>query len=92
MTDKSSRHAGVTTYRRTFSGIAQEIELYQPRLRTPPTVYRYHTMTARDRLDLIAYRYLGDPHQFWRLADANPDSDLEQLVESGRRLGIPEKL
>ena len=28
-------------------------------------------VTASDRLDLIANRTLGDPEQFWRIADAN---------------------
>lgn len=28
-------------------------------------------VTASDRLDLIAQRTLGDPEQFWRIADAN---------------------
>jgi hypothetical protein len=92
MTDQSSRHAGLATYRRRVGGTDRDIELYQPRLRTPPPAILYHRVTASDRLDLIAYRYLGDPHQFWRLADANPDSELEQLMESGRKLGIPKEL
>ncbi len=29
------------------------------------------TVTAGDRLDLIANRVLGDPEQFWRICDAN---------------------
>jgi nucleoid-associated protein YgaU len=29
------------------------------------------TVTAGDRLDLIASRVLGDPEQFWRICDAN---------------------
>ena len=37
-----------------------------------------------DRLDLIAARTLGDPEQFWRVADANEDQALriaeEELV------------
>jgi len=28
-------------------------------------------VTAGDRLDLLADRYLGDPLQFWRVADCN---------------------
>jgi hypothetical protein len=28
-------------------------------------------VTAADRLDLLAERYLGDPLQFWRIADCN---------------------
>jgi hypothetical protein len=29
------------------------------------------TVTAGDRLDLIAAKVLGDPEQFWRICDAN---------------------
>jgi nucleoid-associated protein YgaU len=29
------------------------------------------TVTAGDRLDLIASKVLGDPEQFWRICDAN---------------------
>jgi hypothetical protein len=31
---------------------------------------------------------LGDPHQYWRIADDNPD-DLAALEEPGRELRIP---
>ncbi len=30
-----------------------------------------HTVTAGERLDRVTARYLGDPAQFWRIADAN---------------------
>ena len=43
-----------------------------------------------DRLDLITARTLGDPEQFWRLADANDALDPGELTEMpGRRLRIP---
>ena len=44
-------------------------------LRTTPAVtgtYR-HTITAGDRLDMLAWQYYGRPLQFWRICDANPD-------------------
>lgn len=44
-------------------------------LRTTPVVtgtYR-HTVTAGDRLDMLAWQYYGRPLQFWRICDANPD-------------------
>lgn len=43
-----------------------------------------------DRPDLIAYRTLGDPEQFWRLADVNrvlKPADLS--AAPGRRIGVP---
>jgi hypothetical protein len=43
-----------------------------------------------DRLDLIAAQTLGDPQQFWRIADANNAMNPFDLVdEPGRALRVP---
>jgi hypothetical protein len=43
-----------------------------------------------ERLDLFTYRTLGDPLQFWRIADANDAMNPFELVErSGRLLRVP---
>jgi hypothetical protein len=43
-----------------------------------------------ERLDHIAFRYLADPEQFWRIADANTEMNAETLTASpGRQLVIP---
>jgi hypothetical protein len=48
-----------------------------------------HTVVAGDRLDNLSGHYLGDPEQFWRLADANRALRPEALTETpGRRLRI----
>jgi hypothetical protein len=48
-----------------------------------------HAVAAGDRLDNLAAHYLGDPLQFWRLADANEALQPEELTaEVGRRLRI----
>jgi hypothetical protein len=48
------------------------------------------TVRDADRLDLIAYRTLGDPLQFWRVADANDAMNPFELTdEPGRTLRIP---
>ncbi|MEM9293216.1 MAG: hypothetical protein AAGD01_16155 [Acidobacteriota bacterium] len=48
------------------------------------------TVTEGTRLDLVAYQTLGDPEQYWRIADANNAMDPEDLVAyPGRRLKIP---
>jgi len=47
-------------------------------------------VTQGDRLDLITARSLGDPLQFWRVADANNAMNpFELTIEIGRRLRIP---
>jgi nucleoid-associated protein YgaU len=56
--------------------------------------FTQHTVAQGDRLDRLTFQYLGDPLQFWRIADANgvlhPD-DLEQ-VERQVRITLPEGL
>jgi hypothetical protein len=48
------------------------------------------TVMQDERLDLVAVRTLGDPLQFWRIADANDAMDPFDLVEpSGQRLRVP---
>lgn len=48
------------------------------------------TVTEGDRLDLITARTLGDPEQFWRLADANNAMNPFDLVaEPGCILRVP---
>jgi hypothetical protein len=32
-----------------------------------------HTVSANDRLDQLAWTYYGQPLQFWRICDGNPD-------------------
>jgi hypothetical protein len=50
---------------------------------------REHAVRAGDRLDQIAATYLGDPEQFWRVADANGAIAPEELTDVvGRRLRI----
>jgi len=48
-----------------------------------------HTVVDGDRLDNVTARYLGDPEQFWRIADANGAMRPDELTETpGRRLRI----
>lgn len=47
-----------------------------------------HVVRPGERLDLVAARELGDPEQFWRIADANRAMDPEALAVPGRRLRI----
>jgi hypothetical protein len=52
------------------------------------TLLQEHLITQGDRLDNITSRYLGDPEQFWRICDANPIMQPEELEEIGRRIRI----
>lgn len=39
-----------------------------------------------ERLDLFAYRTIGDPEHFWQIADANEAMRPEELTEGEERL------
>lgn len=58
----------------------------------PPEAHallREHVVRSGERLDHIAATYLGDPEQFWRVADANGAIAPEDLTrEAGRSLRI----
>lgn len=48
------------------------------------------TVTDGDRLDLITGRSLGDPEQFWRVADANNAMNpFDLTAEPGDVLRVP---
>lgn len=49
-----------------------------------------HPVTEGERLDNVTAQYLGDPEQFWQVADANNAMHPADLTaEIGRRLRIP---
>jgi hypothetical protein len=57
-----------------------------------PMLLTEHTVTEGDRLDNVTAHYLGDPEQFWRVADANEAMQPEHLTAAkqiGHRLRIP---
>ena len=56
----------------------------------PPTPAGFfHTFTADERLDLLAFEFYGNPEKFWLIADANTEMDPETLLQPGRQLRIP---
>lgn len=62
------------------------------RMRFVPEVEGAMSETVRqdDRPDLLAYRVLGDPEQFWRLCDVNGAQRPVDLTDRpGRRVRVP---
>jgi len=53
---------------------------------------RTHLVVQGDRLDNVMASYLGDPEQFWRVADANRTMRPDDLMTVGRllRITLPE--
>ena len=60
--------------------------VYLRRRFLPPTenfeVLHEHQVVEGDRLDNITATYLGDPEQFWRIADANNAMRPSELTET----------
>lgn len=46
---------------------------------------------AGDRLDLLAYRFLGTPARYRDLIAVNPQMPIVAVLPSGLRLAIPPK-
>jgi nucleoid-associated protein YgaU len=50
-----------------------------------------HVVKEGDRLDLLAYRFYGDPTKFWLICDANQPMFPFELMDPGRRIIIPQE-
>ncbi len=91
----TSRYHGIDTAKlETEDG--RTIVYIRRRFVPPPerfTLIQEHSVMEGDRLDILAFKYLGDPEQFWRLCDANgamrPD-ELTETVGSKLRITLPE--
>ena len=88
MFEKQSRYYHVEQARYGFvDGQSRRREIRYVRRRfipqsQSPTTLAEHRVAEGDRLDNITARYLGDPKQFWRLADWNGCLHPEELTEN----------
>ncbi|MEL6763589.1 MAG: LysM domain-containing protein [Cyanobacteria bacterium J06607_6] len=91
----TSRYYGIETKALTLSNGEQIAYLKRRFVPFPErfALLQHHTVTEGDRLDNVTARYLDDPEQFWRVADANramhPD-DLTATVGRRLRITLPE--
>jgi hypothetical protein len=87
----TSRYAAVPTATLTRAD-GRELVYMLRRFVPPPerfALLQVHVVKPNDRLDNVTATYLGDPEQFWRVADANRALRPEELVERpGRKLRI----
>lgn len=87
---KGSRYKDILEYRAVDEeGLAYRIKSIRW---IPKTQGRFmHTVTQSDRIDLLAYKYYGDPKKWWLICDANPEVffPLDLLEEPGKRIIIP---
>jgi hypothetical protein len=86
----NSRYLGIDTA--TFTtATGQTIAYLRRRFVPPQSVFApigQHTVAQGERLDNIAWKFLGDPELFWRLSDANGAMRPEELEQVGRVLTI----
>ena len=88
----TSRYYAVPTASYTTANgkqIAYLTRRFCPRGQSLPRLSR-QTVQHDERLDQLTARALGDPTQFWRVADANNAMDPFDLVDTpGRTLRVP---
>ncbi len=97
MFDPRSRYASLNTKTLTVTdrdGTTRDLRYVErrflPSISEATTPLAEHTVMQGERLDQITARYLGDPQQFWRVADANNTFAPEDLTaEPGKRITIP---
>lgn len=87
----TSRYARIETAKLTTLDGRQVVYLKRRFLpQTVPPIQAEHLVVEGDRLDNVTATYLGDPEQFWRVCDANPVLNPDELTaEVGRSLDIP---
>jgi hypothetical protein len=92
MFGRQSRYFSIETAIHTAAD-GREIVYVKRRFLPPRSAFMEvaeHVVTRGDRLDNVTARFLRDPEQFWRLADANDAMKPEELTdEIGRALVIP---
>lgn len=86
MFTRTSRYYGLPTAER--EGPDGRAIVYVRRRFLPPlgrgAVLAEHSVIQGDRLDNVTARYLGDPEQFWRVADANTAMRPDELTAEDR--------
>ena len=90
MFDKGSRYAGIEEGKLTMidrDGSEREVAYvrrrFLPQLESLTPIAE-HIVEQGDRLDNLSARYLGDPLQYWRIADANRSMRPEELTDEVR--------
>ncbi|GII88906.1 hypothetical protein Ssi03_68960 [Sphaerisporangium siamense] len=88
---RTSRYFGIAPAVHTDAS-GQAIPYLPPRPAPRPDAFvtvQAHEVRVGDRADILAGRHLGDPEQWWQLADANPVLDPRDLTATpGRRVRI----
>jgi hypothetical protein len=91
-TDQSSRYLG-TPIEMLTKPDGTQVAYLQRRIIPQQQIYtsvQNYVVIDGDRLDNLAFKFLGDPLLFWMICDANGVSDPESLTtQVGRTILIP---
>lgn len=95
MLPPASRYASVGTTTMTTAGGTTVVYLERRFVPQPGSLTQIgvHTVMAGDRLDLIANAEIGDPSQWWQVADANRamwPEDLTATAGAVLRITLPQ--
>jgi hypothetical protein len=90
----TSRYASTPAATFTTADHREFVHLTRRFVPAPETLtqVREHVVIEGERLDLIAAQHLGDPTQFWQIADANGAFEPAQLTAvpgTGIRITLP---
>lgn len=92
--DESSRYHGLKV--RQYLDDAGNVRSYVARRLIPPQAAHVtllqHTVVEGDRIDNIAFHYLGNPLAYWQICDANAvlrPSELTERVNRQLRITTP---
>jgi hypothetical protein len=85
----TSRYAQVATAIYTDRDGVQHPYVLLRRFPAAAPTRQQHKIAGGERLDLLAFRFFGDPEQFWRLCDANTELRPEDLELPGTSIRIP---
>ncbi len=95
MPDPTSRYGGIEEAELSVpdgAGGARSVRYLRRRFLPQPdqmVTMVEHRVVQGDRLDNLSTRYLGDPLAWWRMADANVETQPETLTDTaGRRIRV----
>ena len=56
---------------------------------TTSSKFAVYVWTEKDRIDLVAYRFLGSPENWWKIMDYNPELSNPMEIPIGTYIRIP---
>lgn len=53
------------------------------------TSFFFYTWLEGDRIDAVAYKFLGTPEDWWKIMDINPEIITPMFIQVGSSIRIP---